>query len=62
MSYVRVLEKDFPKDEVCIHGRFVYAIKRKPLKDAHAQTETCVDNQRRLDARFFCKMITGIHM
>ena len=41
-----------PSDEVCINGRFVYTAKRKPVKAGHTKTESYVDDQRRLDARF----------
>ena len=47
-----VLKKDGPKDEVGINGRFVYAIKHKPLQAGHAKTEAYIDRQRRPDARF----------
>ena len=40
---------------MCINGRFVYAIKHKPLKAGHANTEAYVDNQRGLDGRLRAK-------
>ena len=49
--FIRLVRKDVPKDEVCINGRFVYAIKNKPLKDGHAETDAYIDSPRRLDAR-----------
>ena len=36
-AFIRVLGKDVPNDEVCTSGRFVYTLKRKPLKAGHAK-------------------------
>ena len=36
-GFIRALGKDGPKGEVRIDGRFVYAVKRKPLKSRHAK-------------------------
>ena len=55
MAFIRVLSKDCHKDEVCINGRFVYAIKYKPLKAGRAKTDAYVDNRRRLESRFCAK-------
>ena len=40
-------------DEVCVSGMFVYDIKHKRSKDGHAKTESYIDSQRRLGARYF---------
>ena len=48
-------ENAFAKDEVCINGRFAYAVKRKPLKAGHVKTEAYIDSERRLDGRFCAK-------
>ena len=54
-AFLRVLRNDVPKDGVCINGRFVYAIKHKPLKAVHARSDAYVGGQGRLDARLRAK-------
>ena len=46
------VEKDVPKDEVCIEGSFVYAVKHTPFKAGHERTDAYTDDQGSLGARF----------
>ena len=45
-----------PKGAVCINVRFLYTIKHKPPKAGHVKSESYIDNERRLDARFLLKV------
>ena len=46
------MEKNGPKDEVRINGRFAYAIKHKPPEAGREKTDAYVDDRRMLDGRF----------
>ena len=54
-TFVNVTKKDVPRNEVCINGKFAYAIKHKFVDAGHGKTEACIDNERRLDSRFCVK-------
>ena len=55
-TFIRVPQWGVAKEEVCIIGRFVYTMRRKPLKAGRANTEAYIDNERSLDARFCAKV------
>ena len=54
-AFMRALSKDAPRDGVCIYGRFVYTTQHKSLGARHTETESYVDDRRRLYGRFAWK-------
>ena len=58
-TFLRVLIKDAPKDEVCRNGGGVLNKKHKTSESDHARTDAYVDDTRRLDARFCAKFAQG---
>ena len=50
-TFIRVGSKDVAIDGVCINGGLVYKTKQKPSEAGHTETESYVNDRRRLDAR-----------